>query len=129
MIPVCLFCESPVRLRPHSPFAPCKKCKEWRQVVFISERKESPYIGGYVINYYVDVQNKQCVIQASDGNYRFSLPKRKDSYALEQLLYAACIKWNLDYCSDGHVKALVQNAVDSFWVGMRSKCAERFVAK
>lgn len=119
MRPVCLFCETPVKPRRNSPFAPCPKCKQWRQVIFIAEPKDTEKVGGYVINYYVDVPKKQCVIQASDGNYRFSLTKRKDAYALEQLLYAACIKWNLDYRSEDHVKAFVQNAVDSFWVGTR----------
>ena len=129
MRPVCLFCETPVKLWPFSPFAPCPKCKQWRQVVFIETEKETATIGEYIINYFIDLQKKECVIQASDGDYRFPLPKRKDGYALEQMLYAACQEYKLDYCSENHVKALVQNAVDSYWYVMRQSRGKAEVAQ
>lgn len=85
--------------------------------------EDNPYVGPYVMNYYVDLPKKQCVVQTSDGNYRFPLPKRKDGYALEQMLLTACMEHNLDYCSEDWLKVLVQNAVDSFWIAMRAKNA------
>lgn len=118
--PACLFCETPVRPRQFSPFAPCPKCRQWRQVVYIKKAAESPYIGGYLLNYYVDVEKRQGVIEASDGVYRFPLPKRKDAFALERMLHAACSDFNLDYISEDTVKGLVENAVDSYWHAMRN---------
>ncbi|HEX9677374.1 hypothetical protein [Nitrososphaera sp.] len=49
------------------------------------------------------------------------MPKRKDGYALEQMLYAATLEYNLDYVSEEHVKLLVENAVDSYWYAMRDR--------
>ncbi len=119
----CLFCEVPVKPRSWLPFAPCPKCKEWRQVVLVDAYKpaEALYFDSYMINFWLDVAKKQCVILTSDGTIRFPMPSRKDAQALTRLLYAASVEYNTDYVSQDHVKELVANAVDSYWHAMRNR--------
>ena len=81
---------------------------------------ENPFIGPYVMNYYVDLKKKQLVVQTADGDYRIPLPKRKDGFALEQMLLAACMEYNLDYVSPDWIDFLFHSAVDSYWFGFRS---------
>lgn len=124
---VCLFCQTPIKLRSWLPFAPCLECKQLRQVVFVDGKSpaDSLYFDSYMINFYVNPEKKQCVLQTSEGNCRFPMPKRKDAYALTRLLYSASQEYNVNYVSEDDVKALVENAIDSYWYALRTRQEKR----
>jgi hypothetical protein len=88
------------------------------------EYSEGNHYTSYIQNYWVDVPTGQCHVETlsiENGAKSFTFPvtKRYDREALTRLLYAASIDYNSDYISEDHVEALVTNAIDSIWTGMR----------